>query len=239
VTPTPGATTVMSGVDSQPLLMLERVGEGRVALMGSDHAWLWNRGFEGGGPQLELLRRLAHWMMKEPELEEEALWVEPTGQTMRIIRRTLGEEVGPVTITHPDGTETTIDLDQVSPGRFETLWEAPEIGLYRLTDGDEETVIALGPSAPREFEQTIASGEEIAPVIDTVNGGVLSISDGLPDLRDVRAGRPASGNGWIGITPRGAYRTADITVSPILPAWAFLLIAATLIVGAWLREGRR
>jgi len=239
VTPTPGATTVMSGVDGQPLLMLERVGEGRVALMGSDHAWLWNRGFEGGGPQLELLRRLAHWMMKEPELEEEALWVEPTGQTMRIIRRTLGEEVGPVTITHPDGTETTIDLDQVSPGRFETLWEAPEIGLYRLTDGDEETVIALGPSAPREFEQTIASGEEIAPVIDTVNGGVLSISDGLPDLRDVRAGRPASGNGWIGITPRGAYRTADITVSPILPAWAFLLIAATLIVGAWLREGRR
>ena len=239
VTPTPGATTVMSGVDGQPLLMLERVGEGRVALMGSDHAWLWNRGFEGGGPQLELLRRLAHWMMKEPELEEEALWVEPTGQTMRIIRRTLSEEVGPVTITHPDGTETTIDLDQVSPGRFETLWEAPEIGLYRLTDGDEETVIALGPSAPREFEQTIASGEEIAPVIDTVNGGVLSISDGLPDLRDVRAGRPASGNGWIGITPRGAYRTADITVSPILPAWAFLLIAATLIVGAWLREGRR
>ena len=239
VTPTPGATTVMSGVDGQPLLMLERVGEGRVALMGSDHAWLWNRGFEGGGPQLELLRRLAHWMMKEPELEEEALWVESTGQTMRIIRRTLSEEVGPVTITHPDGTETTIDLDQVSPGRFETLWEAPEIGLYRLTDGDEETVIALGPSAPREFEQTIASGEEIAPVIDTVNGGVLSISDGLPDLRDVRAGRPASGNGWIGITPRGAYRTADITVSPILPAWAFLLIAATLIVGAWLREGRR
>ncbi|NBD29123.1 MAG: hypothetical protein GVY31_03675 [Alphaproteobacteria bacterium] len=239
VTPTPGATTVMNGVDGQPLLMLERVDEGRVALMASDHAWLWNRGFEGGGPQLELLRRLAHWMMKEPELEEEALWVEPTGQTMRIIRRTLGEDIGAVTITHPDGSETVLELDRVSPGRFETLWEAPEIGLYRLTDGEEETVIALGPSAPREFEQTISSGEVLAPVIDGANGGTLAIADGLPDLREVRAGRPASGNGWIGITPRGAYRTADISVTPVLPAWAVLLLAAALIIGAWLREGRR
>jgi hypothetical protein len=239
VTPTPGATTVMNGVDDQPLLMLERVEEGRVALMASDHAWLWNRGFEGGGPQLELLRRLAHWMMKEPELEEEALWAEPTGQTMRIIRRTLGEEVGDVTITHPDGTETVVELDKVSPGRFETLWEAPEIGLYRLTDGEEEAVIALGPAAPREFEQTIASAEVLAPAIDAVNGGTPRISNGLPDLREVRKGRPAAGNGWIGITPRDAYRTADITVSPVLPAWAFLLLAAALIIGAWLREGRR
>ena len=72
---------VMTGQDDRPLLVLDRVGEGRVALLASDHAWLWNRGYEGGGPQLELLRRLAHWMMKEPELEEEALWAEATGQT--------------------------------------------------------------------------------------------------------------------------------------------------------------
>jgi hypothetical protein len=207
--------------------------------MASDHAWLWNRGFEGGGPQLELLRRLAHWMMKEPELEEEALWAEPTGQTMRIIRRTLGEEVGDVTITHPDGTETVVELDKISPGRFETLWEAPEIGLYRLTDGEEEAVIALGPAAPREFEETIASAEVLAPVIERANGGTPRISNGLPDLREVRKGRPAAGNGWIGITPRDAYRTADISVAPVLPAWAVLLLAAALIIGAWLREGRR
>jgi hypothetical protein len=53
--------------------MLDRVGAGRIALLASDQAWLWDRGFEGGGPQAELLRRLAHWMMGEPELEEEAL----------------------------------------------------------------------------------------------------------------------------------------------------------------------
>jgi len=233
------ATTVMSGLDDRPLLALDRIGEGRVALMASDHSWLWDRGYEGGGPQLELLRRLAHWMMKEPDLEEEALWVEPTGQTMRIIRRTLGLETGDVTITHPDGTETVLQLEEVSPGRFETLWQAPEIGLYRLTDGTEDAVIALGPSAPREFEETIASGETLAPLIETTLGGVRAIADGEIDIRSVRAGRPAAGRGWIGITPRDAFRTADIRITPLLPAWAFVLLAGLLMLGAWLREGRR
>lgn len=239
VTPVPEATTVMTGVDDRPLLILNRVGEGRVALLASDQSWLWDRGYEGGGPQLELLRRLAHWMMKEPELEEEALWVEPAGQTMRIIRRSLSENVPDIVVTGPDGTETALRLEETSPGRFETVWDAPEIGLYRLTDGTEEAVIALGPAAPKEFEQTIASGELLEPLVAGTGGGVLAIEDGAPDLREVRPGRPAAGRGWIGMTPREAYLTADITISPLLPAWAFLLLAAGLIVGGWLREGRR
>ncbi|HMO73043.1 MAG TPA: hypothetical protein PKC84_15630, partial [Paracoccaceae bacterium] len=98
--------TVMTGAGGRPLLVLDRVGEGRIAVMASDHMWLWGRGFEGGGPQLELLRRLAHWMMKEPDLEEEALVASAEGQRLTLTRRTLGEEPGPVTITAPDGTET-------------------------------------------------------------------------------------------------------------------------------------
>lgn len=235
----PEVDVVMEGPEGRPLLVLDRVGEGRVALMASDQSWLWDRGFEGGGPQLELLRRLAHWLMQEPELEEEALWVEPVGQTMRIIRRTVAEAAGEVTVTHPDGTETVLALDEASPGRFETLWEAPEIGLYRLTDGEKEAVIALGPSAPREFEATIADGSLLAPLAQAGQGAVVRIADGVPDVRTVRPGRPAAGRGWIGITPREAYVTADLRVSAILPAWAWLMIAAALILGAWLREGRR
>jgi hypothetical protein len=233
------ATTVMSGLDDRPLLILNRIGEGRVSLLASDHSWLWDRGYEGGGPQLELLRRLAHWMMKEPELEEEALWVEPTGQTMRIIRRTLDLETGDVTITHPDGTETVLTLEEITPGRFEALWEAPEVGLYRLNDGIETSVIALGPSAPREFEQTIASGDLLDPLVASTGGGIKTVSDGKISIRTVREGRPANGRGWIGITPRGAFQTAEVRINPLLPAWAFLLLASLLIVGAWLREGRR
>jgi len=235
----PNATTVMSGLDDRPLLTLERIGEGRVSLIASDQSWLWDRGYEGGGPQLELLRRLAHWMMKEPELEEEALWAEPTGQSMRIIRRTLETETGEVTVTHPDGTTTVLTLKEVSPGRFETLWDAPEIGLYRLSVDDMDSVIALGPAAPREFEQTIATGDLLAPLVNGTRGGILPISAGDFDLRAIREGRPAAGRGWLGITPREAYQTADITITPLLPAWAFLLLASLLMIGAWIREGRR
>lgn len=230
---------LMSGVEDRPLLVLDRVGEGRVALLASDHAWLWSRGFEGGGPQLELLRRLAHWMMKEPELEEETLYAEASGQTMRIIRRTLDEAAGPVTVTGPDGAEVVLELEEVSPGRFEAVYEGPEIGLYRLRDGDLESVIGLGPAAPKEFEQTIATGAVLAPQIDSLRGGVMPLDDGLPRIRNVREGRPAAGRGWIGLTPRGAFETRDVTQVALLPPWLVLLLASGLIVGAWLREGRR
>ncbi|WP_306114662.1 MULTISPECIES: hypothetical protein [unclassified Roseovarius] len=234
-----GGQVVMSGADTRPLLVLDRVGQGRVALLASDHAWLWHRGFEGGGPQLELLRRLAHWMMKEPELEEEALWAEATGQTMRIIRRSLTDGVGDVTIEAPSGETVELPLEEVSPGRYEALFDGPEIGLYRLTNGDQSAVIGLGPAAPVEFEETIASAEVLMPLIDPTNGGAMALADGVPRIRAVRAGRPAAGRNWIGITPRGAYETRSVTQLPLMPAWLVLLLASGLILGGWLREGRR
>ncbi|MEL7091023.1 MAG: hypothetical protein AAFN94_04740 [Pseudomonadota bacterium] len=240
VDPAPGrGQVVMEGVEGRPLLILDRVEEGRVALLASDHAWLWNRGYEGGGPQLELLRRLAHWMMKEPELEEETLTAVATGQEMRIIRRTLSETVPPVTVTAPDGTQTDLPLVEAGPGQFEALYDGPEIGLYRLENGLQEAVIGLGPAAPKEFEATIASGDVMEERVAATRGGILRLEDGLPRIRNVREGRPAAGRGWIGLTPRGAYETVDVRQSALLPPWLVLLLAATLITGAWLREGRR
>jgi hypothetical protein len=230
---------VMEGAGGRPLLVLDRVGEGRVAMLASDHAWLWGRGYEGGGPQLELLRRLAHWMLKEPELEEEALTATAQGQTLTITRRTIGDPPGDLTITAPDGTETTLPMPQTAPGRHELVWEAPDMGLYRLVQGDLTAVVAVGPSAPREFEQTLASDTLLAPVVEAGRGGMLRLSGGAPDIRAVREGRVASGRGWIGITPRNAFITQDVSIAPLLPAWAWLLIASMLTLAAWLREGRR
>jgi len=230
---------VMSGVDDRPLLILDRVGEGRVALLASDHAWLWSRGYEGGGPQLELLRRLAHWMMKEPELEEEALTAVANGQTMQITRRTLEDGIGPVTITRPDGETEEMTLTETRPGLWTGEYTGPDIGLYRLAEGDLVSVIGLGPSAPREFEQTIADGAALEPLIDSTRGGIRNLSEGLPTLRDVRPGRPAAGRGWIGLTPRDAYETRDVRQIPLLPEWLVLLVASALILAGWLREGRR
>ena len=238
VTPDAG-DVLMTGSEERPLLVLNRVEEGRVALLASDHAWLWARGYEGGGPQLELLRRLAHWMMGEPELEEEALWAEPTGQTLRIVRRSLEEKVGPMTITTPSGDTVTLELLERSPGLFETTFEGPEMGLYRLTQDELETVVGLGPAAPREFEATIASAAALTPLLEATRGGALALEDGVPGVRNVREGRPAAGRNWIGLTAREAFETLDVARAPLLPGWLVLLMVSGFILMGWLREGPR
>ena len=233
-----GGQVVMRGAQDRPLLILERAGEGRLALLASDHAWLWHRGYEGGGPQLEMLRRLTHWMMKEPELEEEALRAEADGQTITVTRQSMSDSVPPVRIVGPDGEAAELTLEEDAPGRFTASWQAPDIGLYRLSQGDREAVVALGPAAPREFEETIATGDKIAPHVEATRGGIMRIAEGLPALRDVREGRAAAGRGWLGLTPRDAYLTTDLRRGALLPAWVWLLMAAGLLVAAWLREGR-
>ncbi len=231
---------LMSGARDLPLLVLNRVDQGRVAVLASDQAWLWGRGYEGGGPQLELLRRLAHWMLKEPELEEETLTAEVKGEAMTVTRRTLAEEdPGPVTITAPDGTVSELAMPLATPGRYEAVFQAPVLGLYRLEQGDLTRVIAVGSATPREFVETIASGADLAPLAEATRGGVTRLEPGSPDIRTVAEGRVAVGRGWIGITPREAYLTTSVNVVPFLPAWAWLLIAAGLAVVAWLIEGRK
>ncbi len=234
-----GGQVVMQGAEGRPLLVLSREGEGRVAVMASDHAWLWGRGYEGGGPQLELLRRLAHWMLKEPELEEETLTALADGAEITITRRSILETPpGPVTIIAPDGAESTLSLLETAPGRYVADLAAPLVGLYRLRQDDLSAVVAVGPPAPKEFEETIASGDKLAPLVAAANGGILRLQDGAPDVRAVREGRVAAGRGWIGITPRGAYVTQDIRIAALLPGWAYLILAAAMALVAWLREGR-
>jgi hypothetical protein len=230
----------MSGPGDRPLLVLDRVDQGRIAVLTSDQIWLWGRGFEGGGPQLELMRRLAHWMLKEPELEEEALMAGIKGDVLTLTRRTIrAEPPGALQITAPDGTVSTLTLPLVSPGRFQTEWQAPMLGLYRLAQDDLTRVVAVGPPAPKEFVETLSTAAVLQPVVDTVQGGILRLEDGFPSLRPVREGRPAAGRGWLGYSPRGAYVTEDLRVQPLVPGWLLLVLAAGLALAAWLAEGRR
>ena len=229
--------TVMTGAEERPLLVLDRVGEGRIAMLMSDHAWLWTRGYEGGGPQLELLRRLAHWMMKEPELEEERLSAEASGRQVVLTRRSMSTEARPVEVENPDGTVQILTPTEVSPGRWQATFDGQENGLYRLSDGELTSVVALGPLAPREFEQTIAGDAAIKPLTQATRGGVLRM-EAVPDpkIRLVREGRVAAGRDWIGLTPRNASVTTDIRLIPLLPTWVWMLLAGLLAFAAWRRE---
>ena len=111
--------TVMEGADHQPLLVLDRKGKGRVALLTSDQAWLWARGYEGGGPHTDLLRRLSHWLMKEPDLEEERLIASAHGLKLTLERRSLEETVGPVVLSGPGGDQRVGGVQQQCAGPAE------------------------------------------------------------------------------------------------------------------------
>ncbi|MGB3147551.1 MAG: hypothetical protein WBA91_07320 [Paracoccaceae bacterium] len=235
----PRGDVVMNGPRDTPLLTLSHEGQGRTALLASDQAWLWARGYDGGGPQQELLRRLAHWLMKEPELEEEALFATAEGDEMLVTRRSLKEDRPTVEVTGPDGSVTPLTMEEEQPGLFQGRVTGAKPGLYRLRDGDLERVFALGAAQPREFANAVPDAERLAGVAAATNGGVQWAEDGAPTVRAVRTGRPAIGRGWIGITPRGAYRTVDLRLTPLLPPWAWLAAALGLSLAAWLWEGRR
>ncbi len=135
--------------------MSARAGSPRLL---SDQTWLWARGFEGGGPDAELLRRLAHWLMKEPELEEERLSATIASGQITVDRHTMAKTAKPVKLTTPSGKEKALDLKEVEPGSWRATAKADELGLYRLDDGDLSTVAAAGPLNPREVSDMRATG---------------------------------------------------------------------------------
>ena len=231
-------STVMSGYEKKPLLVLDRVDKGRVAVLASDHAWLWSRGFEGGGPQAELLRRLAHWLMKEPELEEEALIATTQGSTLTVERRSVAGEAEGLEIIAPSGARTEATWAPAGPGRWLATFEADEQGLHRLSDGELTAIAAIGPPAPVEFENAISTADLLQPLIDATDGGALRLADGVPDIRRVRDGRRAAGRGWVGLSRREAYAVEDVRLTPLAPGWAMLLLSAGLMLAAWRVEGR-
>ncbi len=234
---------LMSGAQDRPLLMLDRVGEGRVAQFMSDHIWLWARGYENGGPQAELLRRIAHWLMKEPELEENDLQALVRGDRIDILRRTLEPDNKAVEITFPSGEKQTVTMTEGDSGRANGSVRVTESGLYHVTDGERVAIAAVGALNPVEMADVRTTDELVRVAANATGGQVLWLSDGVPDLRRVRAnrdagGRESSGRGWIGLRSNNDYIVAGITQVPLLPGLALFLVALVTLVLAWRREGR-
>ena len=230
--------TVMSGPNDRPLLVLDNVKQGRVAELLSDHAWLWARGFEGGGPQAELLRRLAHWLMKEPELEEERLSATIADATITVERRTMADAAKPVTLTYPSGKTVTLTLARIEPGIWRATTKDDELGLYRLTDGTLTTVAAAGPLNPKEVADMRATDRILAPIAAVSGGSIHWLADGIPDVRRVGASGNAAGSNWMGLRANGAYRVTSVEQQPFLPAWASLVLLLGTLLFAWRIEGR-
>jgi hypothetical protein len=240
--PTIKGTSVMQGPDGKPLLVLAHEGEGRVALLLSDQIWLWARGYEGGGPHLDLLRRLSHWMMKQPQLEEEALRLIVQGRDITVERQTMADTVNPVTLTSPTGATRTLDLQQDQPGEWREHVTASELGLWRATDGKLTALANVGPANPREFAEVTSTPDVLRPITDATGGDARRLADGdrvvVPRVVSVRTSSTFKGEDWIGLKMRDLSVVRGIGVLPIFAGMIGLLLLIGSLAATWAREGR-
>jgi hypothetical protein len=238
----PTGTAVMQGPDNEPLLLLSRQGEGRVALLLSDHIWLWARGFEGGGPHLDLMRRLSHWLMKQPELEEEALRLVVRGHELLVRRQTMADEVSDVTLTSPSGSTQILKLAPTDAGVWEATVTANELGLWRATDGKLNALVNIGPANPREFSEVTSTTDVLAPITAATGGDSRRLEEGggvnVPRILAVRSGDTYKGGDWIGLKMRDASVVRGIGVLPVFAGLLGLLLLLGSLAGTWAREGR-
>jgi hypothetical protein len=232
----------MHGPGERPLLVLSREQEGRVALLLSDHAWLWARNYDGGGPHGVLLRRIIHWLMQEPELEEEALRARGMGGDLIVERQTLAESAQPVRLTGPAGKETTLELAEEEPGLWRATLEDAPLGLYRAEDGEFTALAHVGPANPVEFQEVVSTTERLAPLSHATGGETLRLgpaaSPNVPRILDVAARAPAAGSGWIGLRRSEASVLKSVDRLPLFSG----ILGLALLVGGfallWYREGR-
>jgi hypothetical protein len=236
-------TTVMEGPDKKPLLVLSREGEGRVGLLLSDHIWLWARGYEGGGPHLDLMRRLSHWLMKQPDLEEEALRLIVHGRDLSIERQTMADSVGEVTLTLPSGKTQTVTLQMGEPGLWRGSVRATELGLWRASDGKLNALVNVGPPNPREFAEVTSTTDVLGPFAQQTGGDARRLTDAtgavsLPRIVAMRSSDTYRGDDWIGLKMREASVVRGIGVLPMFAGLLGLLLLVGALAATWAREGR-
>ena len=234
----PTGDVVMKGIGDAPLLVLERKGKGRVGMLLSDQGWLWARGFEGGGPHVQLYRRMAHWLMQEPELEEERLTAIGRGMTLEVTRQTMAEKADPVRIILPSGKTVDMTMTQSGPGLFKGTLDAGEIGLHQIGNGDLFTLAHVGPVNAPEFADAASTLEKSKPVGEATEGSVRRLAAGIPNVAPVRAGAVAAGRDWIGLRVTGDTVLKSVDRAPLFGGALGLALLVLALGAMWWREGR-
>ncbi|MDN2566625.1 hypothetical protein N1F89_10360 [Aquibium sp. A9E412] len=237
----PDGQVVMQGPDERPLLLLKRQGEGRVGMFLSDQGWLWARGYEGGGPHVQLYRRIAHWLMKEPDLEEERLTAEGSGMTLTVRRQTMADETDPATVIAPSGERFEVPLAESEPGIFEGAVETDEIGLYQVANGELSVLAHVGPVNAPEFADTVSTTERLRGVAEASGGSVRRVAEGggldLPGIVPVRGG-DAAGRDWIGLKSTDDSVLKSVRRVPLFAGFLGLGLLLLALGSTWFREGR-
>ena len=240
------STVLMNGADNRPLILLSHIGEGRVGMLLSDEGWLWARGFEGGGPYAALYRRMAHWLMKEPELEEEALSASGNGNRLTIRRQTMADKPDIATVHFPSGKTKNVTLEKQQEGVFEATLDTDEIGLFKVTNGDKEALTHIGAVNSPEYSELISTEEKLLPVAGTSGGAVTRLHQKAGDKAtlpaiDVVKGKslaPAQRQNRILLNAASETRLVSTSAFSLFNGVLALVASLLLLASLWYREGR-
>jgi hypothetical protein len=233
--------TLMSGPGGGPLLVVSKVGEGRVAQLFSDQVWLWARGWQGGGPHGELLRRLAHWLMQEPELEENRLTLTAQNGELRVARHAFSGEPGSASVTAPSGAVTDVPLLRKDATMAEGALPSREPGLWKAEADGQTAWAAVGPTSAKEAADLAATDKLMRPVARATGGNFIELGErpaaGQPSVQRVRDGASAPA-GTIGIPLRGGYTVTSARTEPLGPGLLWVAFGFLIMILAWRREAR-
>ncbi len=212
---------LMTGPGNAPLLILSGAGKGRVGMLLSDQFWLWTRGGLHDGPALPLLRRIVHWLLREPSLEPEHLVADFQDSRLNINRfTTASTPSATATITSPDGEVSHLLLQQAAPGHVSGNVSTQDSGVWKITQGNLTTYAVKNLANAREYQNLAATSARLAPF----SRGVIWLGQNpRPSLASF-------------LTPRHAYRVIGSRDIPLLPPWPALIIAISLLLTAWWRE---
>jgi len=232
----------MSGADDKPLLVLSRVDKGRVGLLLSDQMWLWARGYDGGGPYVDLLRRLAHWLMKEPDLEEEALRASAKGREVTIERQSVKGEARDINLVAPDGSKTKLDMTPYAPGLSRAHLTVDRFGLYRAEDGEHVALVNVGQENPLEMRDVVSTTEKLRSIAEATGGTTRRLSAGaggtitMPRVVGLNPSPSYGGADYIGIKRTGSTELIGARSTSLASGFFGLALLLGVVTLGWVRE---
>ncbi|MFI5002720.1 MAG: hypothetical protein ACHQK9_22775, partial [Reyranellales bacterium] len=184
----------------------------------------------------------SHWLMKQPDLEEEALRLLVHGRELTVQRQTMADAVVPVILTSPSGAQRNLTLDQAEPGVWRKIVDATELGLWRATDGKLTALVNVGPANPREFSEVTSTTAVMAPLANATGGDSRRLAERsslvVPRILGVRSSDTFKGDDWIGLKIREASVVRGIGVLPMFAGLLGLLLLVGSLALTWAHEGR-
>ena len=232
---------LLEGPENRPLLVLNRIGQGRVAQILSDQSWVWTRSDSNKGPQADLLRRLVHWLMKEPDLEENELSAKFENNTLIIRKNSLIPDLNSVKIISPSNETDIIDLEDIGSGQQIAKIPEPEPGIWKLSSGNSNISVIIGNYNSAEFNDVRATDKSIELLAESTLGSIKWINterNTSLKINHIEKNKITNNNKNIKLYKNEQFFVQSMDQIPLAPWYLALILSIVLLFLSWYRESR-